>query len=168
MMNHDKTEAKTLLNGRVSLCGKLEALVGGYYLAGSGNPDGKIETLYYDPSAGLYEEIQETPEHIVAYLLKKETLAFIREDMLQKFTEDTSEYDITCIAVKNFDSRELSLDRLKPHDDLVEGILFIDDDFMDDENIEFDTKAFELIDSGAKYINPKHFSVKQLIAAIEG
>lgn len=37
---------------------------------------------------------------------------------------------------------------------------------MSDENIEFDFEAFEIIDSGEKYVNPKHFSVVDIVAAL--
>ncbi len=34
----------------ISLCGKLEAYIGNYFLAGASIHDNKIETLYYDAS----------------------------------------------------------------------------------------------------------------------
>ena len=46
------------------------------------------------------------------------------------------------------------------------GIRWIDDVFLNDEKIEFDYEAFDIIDSGAEYINPKHFSAKELIRAV--
>ena len=36
-------------------------------------------------------------------------------------------------------------------------------DFLNDESIPFDYEKFEIIDSGVKYANPKHFSVKRLV-----
>lgn len=70
---------KTEIKYKISLCGKLEAMIGNYFLSGAGNPD---------------------------------------------------------------------------------------DDFMNDENIEFDFEAFDIIDSNIKYVNPKHFSVLDLINAL--
>lgn len=39
----------------------------------------------------------------------------------------------------------------------------IDDDFMKNEKIPFDFDSFALIDEGVHYLNPKHFSVSQLV-----
>ncbi|MDE5931444.1 MAG: transposase, partial [Lachnospiraceae bacterium] len=39
------------------------------------------------------------------------------------------------------------------------NIVWINDDFMNDDRIEFDYEAFELIDSGVDYLNPGHFSI---------
>ena len=50
---------------------------------------------------------------------------------------------------------------------LFENIIWIDDDFLNDENIEFDFEAFDIIDSGEIYINPKHFSVLDLVGALQ-
>ena len=41
--------------------------------------------------------------------------------------------------------------------------LWIDDDFLNNEKLEFDYEKFELIDTGVKYLNPKHFSVKSFV-----
>ena len=41
----------------ISLCGKLEAMVGNYFLSGAGVPDNEIQTLYYDATVGFYDEI---------------------------------------------------------------------------------------------------------------
>ena len=40
---------------------------------------------------------------------------------------------------------------------------YIDDDFMNYEDAEFDFVAFCKIDDGIHYLNPKHFSIQQLI-----
>lgn len=37
------------------------------------------------------------------------------------------------------------------------------DDFLNNEKLEFDYEKFELIDTGVKYLNPKHFSVKSFV-----
>ena len=42
--------------------------------------------------------------------------------------------------------------------EFLQDIIWINDDFMLDENIPFDFEAFELIDSKVNYLNPKHFS----------
>ncbi len=48
----------------------------------------------------------------------------------------------------------------------VSAATWIRDDFLYDKDIEFDYIAFEKIDNGMKYLNPDHFSVKELIRAI--
>lgn len=147
----------------ISLCGKLEAMVGNYFLSGAGNPDNEIQTLYYDPTVGAYDEIRLLKENIVAYILENENVAFVREDMLTKFKEDTEEYDLVCIPVGSFETDEFYVDREKDVPHLLKDTTWIDDDFMNDENIEFDFQAFDIIDGGEKYVNPKHFSVIDLM-----
>ncbi len=46
------------------------------------------------------------------------------------------------------------------------GAVWIDDDFMHDENIPFDFDSFSLIDEGEPYLNPRHFSVLQLMTVM--
>lgn len=50
--------------------------------------------------------------------------------------------------------------------EFLQDIIWINDDFMLDENIPFDFEAFELIDRKVNYLNPKHFSVSQLVYAL--
>ncbi len=157
----NKTTAK-----RISLCGKLEALVGNYFLSGAGVPEECIETVYYDPTVGFYDSVPLIKENIIAYILENETVAFVRADMLAKFQADTEEYGLIYIPVDSFDAEEFYLDRQMKIPHFLEPIMWIDDDFMNDENIEFDFEAFDIIDSGEKYLNPKHFSVEKLIDAI--
>ncbi len=61
----DRKEQQTR---QISLCGKLEAIVGHYDLAGVGLYD--IETLYYDPNVGMYDVISKSKDKIVAYFLE--------------------------------------------------------------------------------------------------
>ena len=63
----------------------------------------------------------------------------------------------------SFEIEEFYFDREMEIPLLLKNVIWIDDDFMNDENIEFDYEAFDVIDSGEKYLNPKHFSVKALI-----
>ena len=52
------------------------------------------------------------------------------------------------------------------YSDYCENILpalWIDDDFLNNEKLEFDYEKFELMDTGIKYLNPKHFSVKSFV-----
>ena len=51
--------------------------------------------------------------------------------------------------------------------DYLQEIIWIDDDFLSDDKLDFDYDAFELIDSKVSYLNPKHFSVYQMVCALK-
>lgn len=147
----------------ISLCGKLEAIVGNYFLSDAGVPDKCIETLYYDSTVGFYDAIPLVKENVVAYIFDDEKVAFVREDMLTKFKNDTEEYNLVYIPVTSFDAEEFYFEREMDSPTFLKEILWIDDDFMNDENLAFDFELFDIIDSGVKYVNPKHFSISDLI-----
>lgn len=150
----------------ISLCGKLEAIVGNYFLAGAGAPEERVETVYYDATVDFYDVVPRVKENIIAYILENETVAFVRTDMFAKFQADTEEYCLIYIPVDSFEAEEFYIDREMGIPHLLEPVVWIDDDFMNNENIEFDFEAFDIIDSGEKYLNPKHFSVAKLIDAL--
>lgn len=152
---------------QISLCGKLEAIIGGYFLSGAGLCQQGVETLYYDSSVGKDDTVELIKENIVAYFLADERMALVKHDMFQKLKHDTEGYNISLIAVEDFDSEVLKKEDIMPITDYYIEPIWIDDDFMRDETIPFDFDAFEVIDSGVKYLNPKHFSVRQLVAAID-
>ncbi|SKA71067.1 hypothetical protein SAMN02745111_02152 [Eubacterium uniforme] len=158
------SEKKDKSTKRVSLCYKLEAIIGNYHLAGAGLDD--IETLYYDSDMGIDDAISLSKDKIVAYFLENESFAFVRMDLLTKLKADTEEFDIKYIPVKNFETEVLNKELLEEYFDKSRKIEWIDDDFMNDDSIEFDYEAFEIIESGIKYLNPKHFSVNQLISSL--
>lgn len=85
------------------------------------------------------------------------------EAMLEKFKEDTKEYNLLYIPVNSFETEELYIDNSMELPTFLKEIRWIDDDFLNDESIPFDYEKFEIIDSGVKYVNPKHFSVKRLV-----
>lgn len=53
----------------ISLCGKLEAYIGNYFLSGASIPDNKIETLYYDASIDKDDSVELIERNIVAYYM---------------------------------------------------------------------------------------------------
>lgn len=161
-INQNRTTEKS-----ISLCGKLEAMVGNYFLSGAGVPGESVETLYFDSTVGFYECVPLIKKNIVAYIVENETVAFIRSDMLTKFQADTERYGLIYIPVDSFDAEEFYIDRKMGIPHLLESVVWIDDDFMSDENIEFDFEAFDIIDSGEKYLNPKRFSIKNLIGVLK-
>lgn len=160
------TKKKKEVKQWISLCGKLEAMVGNYFLSGAGIPDNEIQILYYDSTVGFYDEIHLMKENIVAYIFENENVAFVREDMLTKFKDDTEEYDLVSIPVGSFETDEFYIDREMDMPHLLKKIVWVDDDFLNDENMEFDFQAFEIIDCGEKYVNPRHFSVLDLVYAL--
>ena len=161
------TNQKKNLQPEFSLCGKLEAIIGNYYLSGSSYPESDIQVLYYDSTVDwYYDAISTKQENIVAYILVKENIAFAREDMLEKLKKDTEEYGLKFIPYNSFETDEFYIDREMEVPDLLKNLIWIDDDFMNDENIEFDFESFYIIDSGKKYINPKHFSIADLLDVI--
>ena len=147
----------------ISLCGHLEAMVGNYSVLGAGVEESDVETVYYDASVGFYDAVPLVKENVVAYITYNECIAFVREDMLEKFEEDTKEYDLLYIPVKSFETEELYIDNSMELPSFLKEICWVDDDFLNDENIPFDYEKFEIIDSGIRYVNPKHFSVKRLM-----
>lgn len=162
-----KKECQKEMKSQWTMWPYLEEIVGHYFLSGAGISD--VETLYYDPAAGPDDQINTIKENIAAFFLNNESIAFVRRDMLSKLMTDTEGYNVSLIPVENFSEECLSLEDLEQvseFSDYLKGINMIDDDFMYDENKEFDFAAFEIIDSGAKFINPKHFSVEQLISVL--
>lgn len=160
-------QQKKYIKPRMSLCGKLEAMIGNYFLRGAGIPDNDIQVLYYDGTVGFYDVMPLKKENIVAYVLENEKLVFVREDMLEKLKKDIEEYELIFVPVCSFDSHELYIESEMELPSFMRDITWIDDDFMNDENIEFDYDAFEIIDSGKKYVNPKHFSVASLVDSLQ-
>lgn len=157
-------ENTTIKEKRISLSGKLEAIIGNYFVSGEGIPDvWNLLTVYYDSEIDTYtESVELIPENIVAYVEPDYKWAFVRNSHIEKFKEDTLEYGINYIAVSSFEDEILQCSNPDLLPEEFSGIVWIDDDFMNDENIPFDYDAFAEIDDGVKYLNPKHFSVVEL------
>lgn len=166
----NRSEKKKPNKSDISLSGKLEAFVGNYFVSGEGTCDKDFHwlTVYYDSSIDAYTEAVELlTSNIVAYVSSDYRWGFVLNNHFQKFNENTSEYGISCIPVPSFEDKILQCS----HTDLLpcefSDIVWIDDDFMINENIPFDYDSFALIDEGVNYLNPKHFSVAQLIMIME-
>lgn len=152
----------------ISLSGKLEGIIGNYFVSGEGiyRSFGWL-TVYYDADVDTYtEEVESVEENIIAYVTSDYRWAFVLTRHFQKFQEDTKEYGMAYISVDSFDKRILRCTDTHLLPDEFEGINWIDDDFMDDENIPFDYEAFASIDEGIRYLNPNHFSVSELVGFI--
>lgn len=158
---------KQATKGSMSLSGKLEAIVGNYFVSGEGNPDEIIYTIYYDPTIdSYYDSVELVDKNLIGYVTSDYEYAFIKKSVLEKFKRDTEEYNMTIIPVDDLDGQELSIYVECSLPDYVSAVTWIRDDFLYDKDIEFDYDAFEKIDSGMKYLNPDRFSVKELIRAI--
>ena len=86
--------------------------------------------------------------------------------MFHKIKQDTDGYNVLLIAFDNFESEVLTKEDIESISDYYSEQTWIEDDFMNDDTIPFNFDAFDVIDSGVKYLNPKHFSVEQLLVAI--
>lgn len=150
----------------ISLSGWLEAFVEHYFVYGEGGGSKKFHwlTVYYDPDTNpIYEAVKAISANAVAYVSSDYRWSFVLNRHLEKFRKDTADYGMVHLPVPEFGEEALQcahIHRLPPE---FSGIVWIDDDFMDDGNIPFDFESFSLIDSGIEYLNPKHCSVKQLI-----
>ena len=164
------TNKKKSIKPEISLCGKLEAIIGNYFLSGAGISDNDIQVLFYDSTVGFYEEIPAKRENIVAYILEKENIAFVREDMLEKLIKDTYEYGLNFIPFNSYEKDEFYLDREMEIPNLLKNITWIDDDFMNDETIEFDfeTLVKEDITLIAKWEEQKEIINKYIVTLTEG
>ena len=159
-------KGKRSLRGTISITGKLEAYVGKYFVSGEGLEE-NIFLIYFDPGIDKYEAVDTVKEKMVACMSADYEYAFVKESILEKFKKDIAEYNITIIPVKDFDEEELCIDMQGWLPGFLSKITWISDDFLSDENIDFDFEAFEIIDSGVIYLNPNHFSVMEMITAIK-
>ena len=154
----------------ISLSGWLEAMVGNYYVYSEGRGDGDFYwiTIYYDADIDtLYEAVEAISAKIVAYVSSDYRWGFVLSKHIQKFQEDTANYGMRYIPISDFGRELLQCSHIDLLPREFSGIVWIDDDFMDDENIPFDFDSFSLIDKGVPYLNPKHFSVVQLMRVME-
>ena len=82
---------------------------------------------------------------------------------LERFVNDTVDYHIHYVGVDSLDKECIECRRYFDYCEHILPALWIDDDFLNNEKLEFDYEKFELIDTGIKYLNPKHFSVKNFV-----
>jgi len=90
----------------------------------------------------------------------------VTDEMTDAMRAAPKEYGITYIPVSDFTSPELCIKKMNELPEIMSHIRWIDDDFFNDGSKDFDQEAFEIIDSGVDYMNPNHFSVKELIQVI--
>lgn len=140
----------------LSIEAHLEVSVGGYFVQGS--PD-EFEYVYFPVNEDNLPAALYNKEYIVAIISEKVSLAFVCDRVFEKFCTDTKDYKFNYIRVDSLTEENLTCEDPQRLPEEYKGIVWIDDDFMNDDTIAFDYEAFEAIDSGVDYLNPKHFSI---------
>ena len=134
-----------------SLSAQLEAFTGGYSVEGEGL-DEWIK-IYY--KAGC--------DSLIAYVSLSNKMAFVLDEHIKKFKQDTKGYGFAYFPFDSFNEEKYYCSNTSLLPVAFSGIKWINDDFLNDETIEFDFEAFEIIDTGVTYLNPKHFSIYDLM-----
>ena len=140
----------------LSLEGHLEVYCGRYFVRG--DPDG-FEYIYWPVDENNLHRALSNKDLIVAVVSEKAGFAFVRDEMYDKFREDTKDYRFQYIRLDSLTEENLACAHPEQLPQEYQKIVWINDDFMDDDSIDFDYEAFELIDSGIDYLNPAHFSM---------
>ncbi len=140
----------------LSIEAHLEVIAGGYFVQGS--PD-EFEYVYYPVNEDNLPAVLYKKDYIAAIICKKASLAFVCDLVYEKFCKDTQDYKFNYIRMGSLLEENLSCGNPRQLPEEYKGIVWIDDDFMNDDTMEFDYEAFEVIDGGVDYLNPKHFSI---------
>ena len=151
---HDENIAKW------SLSAQLEAFTGGYSVEGEGL-DEWIK-VYYKAGCDSYEQII-SRDSLIAYVSMATKMALVLDEHIEKFKQDTKGYGFAYFPFDSFYEEQYYCSDPTLLPIVFSGIKWIDDDFLNDETIEFDFEAFEIIDTGVNYLNPKHFSIYDLM-----
>lgn len=138
----------------------------GYYVFGETACGDGIE-IYYDKD---FDYIEGTPRHIldmdrrylVALASVKAGAVFVLEGFFEQLKRDSSGMGMAYIPVSSFEEKIFCCSDVEKLPENFSGIRWIDDDFMHDENKEFDFELFYEIDGGAKFLNPNHFSLNDI------
>lgn len=147
-----------------SLTFQLGWMAGGYYVCGEGIDDWTY--IYYQENYDTQNELLSVlafPENLVAYVSFEEHLALVLSRQFEKFQRDVKGYGLRCYPFSSLDKPVLYFETSENLPAVFQKITWIDDDFLYDEKKEFDFQAFERIDNGIPYLNPKHFSIVQVV-----
>lgn len=153
-----------VLNTKWSLSAQLEAFTGGYFVSGEGF-DQWIKIYYkkdFDESKHIYDELVHS-NNLIAYVSLSRRMALVLSRFKNMFQKDTAGYGLAYYPFDSFDKEEYFCSNPANMSKEFFGLRWINDDFLDDKNLDFDYEAFELIDSGIPYLNPNHFSIKELM-----
>lgn len=156
------------LEAKLVLTGKYE--VGEVY-----RYHGVWSPIYFTPDGHTDWEAACVPENLIGYVDLAEECVFILAQYQKMFQDDTSEYGLVYIGVPSLEEEILQYAEIKNVAEefselsdfsgfaVFSDIVWIDDDFLYDENLPFDFESFRTIDEGVRYLNPKHFSVHQFV-----
>ena len=93
----------------ISLCGHLEAVIGNYLLSQAGNPEAYWYAIYYDSSVDGYNECVEiTDKNLIGYVYCDDRVAFVLNSFLERFINDTVDYNIHCNGVQREHNKKLN------------------------------------------------------------
>lgn len=152
---------------------QLEALVGGYSVWGEGETVCAKENwmvVHYDetvdPSDYWWEDVVKL-ENLVAIISEQDSLALVWEKYAEKFKADTKGFGYSYVGFPSLIDEVCCCSNPVMLPEIFQKVVWINDDFLYDENIEFDFAAFVKIDDGVQFVNPAHFSVEQLVAFID-
>lgn len=153
----------------ISLSGELEGVIGNYFVSQVTNGifDGLWYSVYYDSSIDYLKKAIKRDRNLIGYVEKSIRWAFILENRSQKFKEDTAEYGLIYIEVPSFEQEILQCQHPDNLPSEFADVLWIDDDFLNDETLPFDFDLFARIDAGEAYLNPNHFSVNQFVKSTQ-
>lgn len=160
---------KKTLTHSISL--QLEFYVGGYYVRGEGS--GRKEDwlqIYYHKDMdleGVDYMLHVNENNLVAVASFKYEIAFVTDLLFDKVKKDIVGSGLRCCPVPSLTEEVICCSNMKMLPDDFQNICWIDDDFLYDETKEFVFTDFEKIDEGVKYLNPSHFSEKQLVEYME-
>lgn len=154
------------LEAKLILIGKY--VMGAEYLS-------RWSPIYFAPDGHADWGTVCVPENLIGYVDLAEECVFILAQYEKMFQNDTSEYGLVYISVPSLEEEILQYVEMAhiaaefstPSDfsgfAAFSDIVWIDDDFLYDENLSFDFEKFRIIDAGVRYLNPKHFSVHQFV-----
>ena len=126
----------------ISLCGHLEAVIGNYLLSQAGNPEAYWYAIYYDSSVDGYNECVEiTDKNLIGYVYCDDRVAFVLNSFLERFINDTVDYDIHYVGVDSLDEECIECSRYSDYCEHILPALWIDDDFLNNEKLELNKIA---------------------------
>jgi len=157
-----------------SLTGTLEMIVGGYCVEGELRASWHVNNwirVYCDEAMHAIDEDNlkkfAIPENLVAYVSLHNQKAFILASMYEKLQKDLQGYGLQCFRCQTLDEENYYCSEPKSLPKEFQKITWLNDDFLYDENLDFDFQAFAKIDEGTLYLNPNHVSIKQIIEYVE-
>ena len=100
---------------------------------------------------------------IAAYVSERLGTAFVLDEFTSHFEEITKGYGLTYIPVESFEDKFFVSD-IKNLPKGFEVIVWLDDEFMNNNDVPFNYEAYEnIIEPKLPYLNPKGFTVVELV-----